>query len=478
MAKSASLFLLCTLICSSAILEARQSQHLENIKLSQAISQIGKYYQVSFSYNPEILPDVIIKKVVLQGKDINQVLSAVISPYQLEFKIANSSIAIYKPKKRTLVKQRTAQLIKGYVVDNITKEPIPGVNVFIANTSVGDATDVNGFFHFRWSRSGSYELVLSHISYKGLVLSRNSSDSYEDLVIELAEKVDKLNEVVITASNKEWKKRVEIFKKEFIGTSFNSSRCKILNPEVLNFHYDKELDLLRAYSDELITVKNDALGYIVDHLLIDFTYQNGKVKYSSKAKFEELEHPNRIKERKWKKARNNAYLGSLNHFLQTLIKGDLKEEGYRIYISDSLTDSRIKSKAFSKKEGYQIVISDSLAIDRRERKAFSKELSEKYGSTYTLAFENYLEVVYKDIESRRYLQYIAKQSSNYTHNPTLEEENFTFKRETTLLEINSPDGFVLIENGMLTDPAAIVQHGYWGWKRNGDLLPINYTPDE
>lgn len=397
--KSTRLVLLCTLLCCSTVVNAQERKHLED-------------------------------------------------------KIANSSVTIYKPKKIAVIQRNNEKVIRGYVFDKITKEPIPEVNVFIANTLVGATTNIDGFFQFRWSRSGSYELIVSHTTYNDRVLRRNSSGSSKDIVIELVENVNKLNEAVETASNKHWKKMLKRFVMEFLGTTPNSSRCKILNPEVLSFHYDEEKDLLTAHSDELLTVINDALGYTVDYLLIDFTYQEGKVKYISKAKFVELEDSNKIKEKRWRKARENAYLGSLNHFLKTLTEGNLNEEGYKIFLSTSLEESRIKTPISPNK------------------------LYTDYDSIIILEFENYLEVVYKDLESRRYHQFVSNQQSGYNYNTTREGEKFIYRRETTILEINPSHGYAIIENGKTIDSESLIKHGYWGWKRNADLLPINYTPDE
>ena len=36
--------------------------------------------------------------------------------------------------------------INGRVIDKISKEPLPGVNVIIVDTPIGAATDINGYF--------------------------------------------------------------------------------------------------------------------------------------------------------------------------------------------------------------------------------------------------------------------------------------------------------------------------------------------
>lgn len=55
--------------------------------------------------------------------------------------------------------------ISGYIVDEKTGEAIIGVNVLIANTGLGAATDLRGFFVVRQAPEGKQTLRLSHISY-------------------------------------------------------------------------------------------------------------------------------------------------------------------------------------------------------------------------------------------------------------------------------------------------------------------------
>jgi len=56
--------------------------------------------------------------------------------------------------------------VSGYVVDAETGESIIGVNVFINELGMGDATDLDGFFILRNVRPGEHVLTLSHIAYR------------------------------------------------------------------------------------------------------------------------------------------------------------------------------------------------------------------------------------------------------------------------------------------------------------------------
>jgi hypothetical protein len=55
--------------------------------------------------------------------------------------------------------------IVGTVVDNRTKEPLAGVNVFLLNTSFGAATNLQGNYRIENVPEGTYQLVFSYIGY-------------------------------------------------------------------------------------------------------------------------------------------------------------------------------------------------------------------------------------------------------------------------------------------------------------------------
>ena len=55
--------------------------------------------------------------------------------------------------------------INGFIFDEVTGDPLPGANVYIKNGSVGDASDVEGYFEFE-IEPGNYTIVYTYIGYK------------------------------------------------------------------------------------------------------------------------------------------------------------------------------------------------------------------------------------------------------------------------------------------------------------------------
>jgi hypothetical protein len=93
------------------------------------------------------------------------------------------------------------------------------------------------------------------------------------LDIQLIPRVINGEEVKITADiPKLWKKRFEQFKNVFLGETENSRKCKILNPEVLDFELDSDSDELFARSDHFLIVQNNALGYLIKNHIHLFSW--------------------------------------------------------------------------------------------------------------------------------------------------------------------------------------------------------------
>ena len=132
--------------------------------------------------------------------------------------------------------------IFGRVIDASTQKPLHFANVFLSNTTKGSATDEDGIFDIVNVPLGTYELIVSVMGYE---LQTRTIDLTKPLEKEfnfsLKSKPIEAPEINVTAEiPKEWKKHLGIFERYFLGLSSNASKCKILNPEVLDFEYDDE----------------------------------------------------------------------------------------------------------------------------------------------------------------------------------------------------------------------------------------------
>jgi nitroreductase len=62
-------------------------------------------------------------------------------------------------------------IIRGFVYEKETGEPVIFTNVYLANTTFGSATDVNGYYIISNIPSGNYELMVTYLGYDTLRMS-------------------------------------------------------------------------------------------------------------------------------------------------------------------------------------------------------------------------------------------------------------------------------------------------------------------
>lgn len=62
--------------------------------------------------------------------------------------------------------------LSGQVLDEKTKQPIPGVSLYIKGTTHGVITDAEGHFYFQTGQKFPYSLVVSFVGYQNKSTSR------------------------------------------------------------------------------------------------------------------------------------------------------------------------------------------------------------------------------------------------------------------------------------------------------------------
>jgi len=102
----------------------------------------------------------------------------------------------------TAVAQQTG--IKGVVSDKVTKETLVGATVLIQGTTTGSTTDLDGNYTITTLAPGSYNLVVSYISYKTQIIEKVTivKDVMLELNIDLEGNSVALEGVVISAKSK------------------------------------------------------------------------------------------------------------------------------------------------------------------------------------------------------------------------------------------------------------------------------------
>ncbi|HAI76260.1 MAG TPA: TonB-dependent receptor [Microscillaceae bacterium] len=94
-----------------------------------------------------------------------------------------------------------AQSIKGRVVDALTQEPLPGVNVLIQGTNQGTITNRDGNFELNVGNTGTYTIVFSFLGYTTITQEAVVGAAINaDLNVSLEESVTSLSDLVVLGS--------------------------------------------------------------------------------------------------------------------------------------------------------------------------------------------------------------------------------------------------------------------------------------
>ncbi|MGL4908552.1 MAG: TonB-dependent receptor [Bacteroidales bacterium] len=100
----------------------------------------------------------------------------------------------------TIIMAQKGFVIKGKVIDKLTRETLPGVNVTILNLNKGVASDSLGKFQINNNKGGTYRLQASSIGYKTRISPEilvGAKDTY--IEIELEEDAVSLDDIVVVS---------------------------------------------------------------------------------------------------------------------------------------------------------------------------------------------------------------------------------------------------------------------------------------
>jgi hypothetical protein len=274
---------------------------------------------------------------------------------------------------------------------------------------------------------------------------------------------------------KEWKANLQRFLKDFLGSTPNAEQCKVLNPEVLDFATGGT-GMFTATARSPLEIQNLVLGYHVKCFLDYYTSSEKPLKsppsqsreprptpkpslsdvfsprtYAPppvpveplapmqsqttiellcRTRFTPLESRDNKEVARWKENRRKTYLGSLRHFLASLVQNSSEKQGFQVY------------------EIYAGRNSDASTL-RWKVEAGTLFTRGEFGFERALSFTALVQVVYD--------------GGNET--------------QTSSLLLSRPSVIFYI-NGMLADPLSITTYGYWSNQRVADMLPTDYVPEE
>ncbi|MGA9269413.1 MAG: carboxypeptidase-like regulatory domain-containing protein [Lutimonas sp.] len=239
-----------------------------------------------------------------------------------------------------------AQSVSGFVYDKNTRDPLVGASVYMDNSTIGTSTDFDGAFEIAIPEGIESSFVVSFVGYATLV--RSKPDGSKTLKLYLEPDSNLLEEVVLSPDD-DWPRELKLaeFKKHYLGTSLRGIRCTILNEDDLILTFSKKRKRLYARTKTPLLIENPQLQYLITADLRAFGLGYSKVSrnkknlvssgviYKGSNRYRSLDSLNSPAV---KQARQEAYFGSVLHFMRALRAKDLFSRGYRIKYQGKFID--------------------------------------------------------------------------------------------------------------------------------------------
>ena len=392
----------------------------------------------------------------------------------------------------TLFSQKS---ITGKVIDASTNKPLASVSIFLSNTSIGTYSNNLGEFSLNNFPQGKFDIIISYIGYETFVQNVSSDKIPSFLSVALHPKVEEINEVVVGGYEKDgWEKWGKFFTDNFIGTTNFSSNCFIKNPEIIKFRKSKTPNVLSAYADGQLIIENKALGYSIKFQLekFEFNFTKQTLLYVGYPFFKEMETKRNSLQLRWQKNRLQAYKGSLMHFMRSLYRNTLVEEGFELRRLKKLPND--EKRRIKEIQAQKIKNASSLGNKNIDLTNFwdgiNKDSVRYYTSvmgqpdyvdvltktpitsdsiafaldsvTAIVEFENYLQITNVNIiEPIEYLKNI-----NTYRDPSA---------TTSAISLLNTKFITVLSNGSYFVPSELFSLGYWAWwEKIATMLPFNF----
>ena len=232
-----------------------------------------------------------------------------------------------------------SQTLTGKIIDKETQQPLETVSVYFDNTTVGTTTNSNGDFSIDYTDAIRSPLVISYLGYDRVIITDYRSKKNITVALEpVSVLLDAVH--VDNADGLSRRQKLNLFRREFLGTSKFGKSCKILNEDALILKYDRQSKSLYASASVPIVVENNDLQYQISYDIIDFeinfSYVNIRTRefLTNTATYIGTSFYKNLKKSHRKfaiKNREKAYKGSVQHFMRSLFDKRLDQEGYWVF---------------------------------------------------------------------------------------------------------------------------------------------------
>ncbi|MCA8831130.1 carboxypeptidase-like regulatory domain-containing protein [Hymenobacter pini] len=381
--------------------------------------------------------------------------------------------------------------LSGVVLDSVTRQPLPFGTVFLANTTLGVTTDDAGRFTFPRVPAGTYEVVASYLGYQLRQQVVTVAAQPQELMFRLPPTANALREVVIRPHQNN-PNDYQKFASTFLGSTTFSQQCRIRNPNAVRVDYDQERNELIATCSDFLTVENRALGYRIKYYGLDFrlNFREQWMSFYGYPVFELLKARSQKEQRRWAANRQQAYTGSLTHFLRSVLENQVAEAGFQVRRlrrvdnparprADSLL-ALMRAQAATLRPLNPREFDDSLSHLIKVPRQFTYLFTQPLPTTQfremlptgaiALRFPDQLQVTFdREPADPAYVAYTARNASAEQPLPA------GLSTQVSVLNLLEPR-VELQANGQPRNPLALLTEGYWGFEKMGEFMPVDYTP--
>jgi len=371
--------------------------------------------------------------------------------------------------------------ISGKVTNAVSLTGLGKVSVFLSNSSFGTETSDDGTFRLAGVKPGQYTIVASSVGFQQYAEQVMVGNDAINLNIILKPKINQLRGVVIS-TEADFKKNLELFKRQFIGEGENAKKCEIVNPHVMNMIYHSRKLEMEAWSSDFLVIENKALGYRVKFLVDTFSSSgiSDVTEWQGQIVFEELSG-SEAQKKAWKLKRADTYYGSARHFYRSLYRGSLTQDGflmYRLYReinpnrpNEAVIEQKIKQFVQLHQRDSALFWQEKGRMSRYYHENLIRQPLEPYQvfsntdapGIFALHFPDCLYVIYTKRREETDFRDLYR---------PLDMENF----ETSIITLREP--YALFDMNGVVFRGVPLNEGTWSKARIDDLLPFNYDPKD
>lgn len=182
--------------------EERVSISFSDTTIEAVLNEIRNQTDINFIYNHEEIHNFPPVSIQLTNATVKEVLDLCFKNSSLGYTIISKTIIISPGNETdpaTEISLAPSQTLRGRVVDQDSKIPLPFATVIVLNTDPvkGGVSDEKGYFRIEKLKAGRYSIRVSYVGYEDVILPEILVGSGKQVIITVAlrEKTEQIDEV-------------------------------------------------------------------------------------------------------------------------------------------------------------------------------------------------------------------------------------------------------------------------------------------